>query len=1156
MRPDQLTPIRTVIFQSVIIGILVICLGAVYGSTSSLVQAAPSYSSTQSSIPPGDIPPGGIAGSVTAEAGGGLSGIEVYVSGPESRTVTTGGDGNYTVEGLVPGSYQVRFFDPTGSYAAEYYEDALSGYYSQSITVGQDIVSGIDADLSVGGSIGGQVTDSTGPLSYANVSALISYTHPYGGAWWLSVAYTTTNTDGDYSFVGLPAGTYLIQFQKSYPPQTRYYDGAFNQENATPIELAAGQTLDNINGSFAFSPVTQGAIRGRVRDALSAQRLSGIEVTAYDNTFIPVKSVNTDGIGEYELRGLPAGFYSVGFSDNQNRYSPQYYRDPTELGAATAVEVIAGQSRSGINANLLLQGAGGIEGTVTGADTGAGLPNISVEFYRGSNGQWAGSTQTNGSGYFSLSGLEVGNYRVRFSDWSGPYVDAELTGIQVAENVLADASIQMTRGRSVSGTVRNSNNQTVGDISVQVSRQSGETIGWGYTQANGVYHIPGLADGTYQLRFHDYSYRYLGTVQSVTIAGGDITRDVTLSQGGSISGQVVRSNGQALSGMAVELNRTSGEWAGYATTGAGGNFTISGLVDGSYSLRISSPNGSFKPATRANITVQNSGNTPVGAIALEVAAPPVVTVSSPNANVTADPETGQVTIGQQNGGARTDITIVKTVSCASGSPTNVQLLVGAQSYAGSTSDDNTFTFVILADDINDLLVSRSADMTVQKDCSGVPASEPVGKIVLYDPSGDITDEVTGDPVAGATVTLYKVPGWLPKSGPGDTTPNTCQSHASKDIDDPWDQPAPTNLGVLPSIPGEIDPTTNPQNTSAQGRYGWNVAEGCWYVVVDAFGYETKVSPVVGVPPEVTDLDLALTPLIATAEEISIAADRTSVAAGETFQVFVKANSGAGIFGVSMGLGYGPAILEVTRVQLGGGLDADTIAQNSAANGTVSIAYAQKGSGKPNRTGSGLLLATLTFHAKQSGSTSVVLNSALFTDRDGIAATPTVLNSPIPLTVVPSPAVVATVQLQGRSGQDLTGLIGLEMVPTGTGNVLSDGDGSDAGGALHIFPVPAVGYRVRIDAPKYLAAEKIVTVLNQVSHNLTDPGPLVLLGGDINNDNRINIQDLVLIGVHFGKSQPADNAAADVNGDNQVNIQDLTITAGNYNQDTSTAYGGW
>jgi hypothetical protein len=153
-------------------------------------------------------------------------------------------------------------------------------------------------------------------------------------------------------------------------------------------------------------------------------------------------------------------------------------------------------------------------------------------------------------------------------------------------------------------------------------------------------------------------------------------------------------------------------------------------------------------------------------------------------------------------------------------------------------------------------------------CDGVPYTRPVGRIVLIDPSGQITDEITGDPVPAATVTLYRVPGWRPRTSPDDTAYNTCESHDSKGVDEAWSQAAPTSLGVianpdLGAINGtpEISPTVNPQIGSAMGRYGWDVVEGCWYVVVQAAGYETKVSPVVGVPPEVTDLDLALTPVL-------------------------------------------------------------------------------------------------------------------------------------------------------------------------------------------------------------------------------------------------------------------------------------------------------
>jgi hypothetical protein len=53
---------------------------------------------------------------------------------------------------------------------------------------------------------------------------------------------------------------------------------------------------------------------------------------------------------------------------------------------------------------------------------------------------------------------------------------------------------------------------------------------------------------------------------------------------------------------------------------------------------------------------------------------------------------------------------------------------------------------------------------------------------------------------------------------------------------------------------------NPQLTDAAGHFGWNVVTGCWYVIVSAPGHTSKVSPLVGVPPEVTDLNLALEPV--------------------------------------------------------------------------------------------------------------------------------------------------------------------------------------------------------------------------------------------------------------------------------------------------------
>ena len=75
------------------------------------------------------------------------------------------------------------------------------------------------------------------------------------------------------------------------------------------------------------------------------------------------------------------------------------------------------------------------------------------------------------------------------------------------------------------------------------------------------------------------------------------------------------------------------------------------------------------------------------------------------------------------------------------------------------------------------------------------------------------------------------------------------------------QPAPTHLGIVAYADVVwTDPQMHYQHTTVEGYYGWDVSEGCWYVTVEAEGYEPLTSPVVGIPPEVTDLNLALTPV--------------------------------------------------------------------------------------------------------------------------------------------------------------------------------------------------------------------------------------------------------------------------------------------------------
>jgi hypothetical protein len=139
----------------------------------------------------------------------------------------------------------------------------------------------------------------------------------------------------------------------------------------------------------------------------------------------------------------------------------------------------------------------------------------------------------------------------------------------------------------------------------------------------------------------------------------------------------------------------------------------------------------------------------------------------------------------------------------------------------------------------------------------VDNGDPIGNPQLYDPSGIIRDANTLQPVVGATVTLERVVGALPD------TPSLTRDCRTIDTrpGGVWSGTASGGAFEQPGFaPPQISPDVNPQITGDDGRYGWNVVTGCWYVVVEAPGYLTKISPLVGVPPEVTDLDLNLTPL--------------------------------------------------------------------------------------------------------------------------------------------------------------------------------------------------------------------------------------------------------------------------------------------------------
>lgn len=98
------------------------------------------------------------------------------------------------------------------------------------------------------------------------------------------------------------------------------------------------------------------------------------------------------------------------------------------------------------------------------------------------------------------------------------------------------------------------------------------------------------------------------------------------------------------------------------------------------------------------------------------------------------------------------------------------------------------------------------------------------------------------------------------------------------------------------------------------------------------------------------------------------------------------------------------------------------------------------------------------------------------------------------------------------------------------------------------------YQISTDQPRYLNVSVGMVRLLDVSGDVVLPA-LELKGGNADwSDNVIDISDAGIVGGQYGTGGLADDG--DVNFDDRVNIQDLALVGGNYDLTSEEAYAGW
>ena len=324
-----------------------------------------------------------ISGQVT-QAGTGLSGVTITLSGSLSGSSTTDGSGNYSLAAQGGGSYTVTpsmngyIFTP----ASQTFDD-LSGNQSANFAVTTYTISG-------------EVTLTGGGLS--GVAMTLSGSQS---------ASSTSNGAGNYSFVAFGGGNDVIT-----PALAGY--------TFTPPSLTFNDLTGNQTANFAASPVVAiYAVSGQV--TVSGSPLNGVTVTLSGSQS---GSTNTDSSGNYSF-SVPGGAnYTVTPSLSGYTFLP---------ASLTYVNLAGNQSGANFAASLA-------DYTISGEVTlaGSALSGAALTL----SGSQAGIFATNASGKYSFSVQSGGTYTVTPSMAGSTFSPASATFNDVTASQTANFAVQ------------------------------------------------------------------------------------------------------------------------------------------------------------------------------------------------------------------------------------------------------------------------------------------------------------------------------------------------------------------------------------------------------------------------------------------------------------------------------------------------------------------------------------------------------------------------------------------------------------------------------------------------------------------------------------------------------------------------------------------
>jgi 5-hydroxyisourate hydrolase-like protein (transthyretin family) len=570
---------------------------------------------------------GTISGTLTGPEGQPVAGyVEVFPGKRSSKRVGIGrtdASGAYTVPGLDPGSYVLRFRPYSNEFLAEWFDDRQTKDQATVVPVGPgDEIKGISAQLAYSGRVAGRVSDSGGrPIEAVRVAAYASN----GRGGWTYIDDASTDAAGGYVIRGLTDGAVRVGFFDNHPRRFLpvYFDGQPSLPEARSIDVAIGQTTFGIDATMYRASTIEGHV-----ETPGGGAAHYITVTAYrpddDGGWQYVTETTTDEVGDYRLDRLSSGTYRIGFRNWQERYATSFFPSGDSVFDGESVVLKAEEHMTGVDVRLVA--AGGIAGTVSGEGAGP-LADVRIMAYAHTDEdgwRYVADATTDVRGAYRVTCLGAGAYRLRVTketsgrysfDWRSEWYAnvanlTAATSIRVGRGQTAGPiNVELSRGSTLEGTVTSEGAGADG-VNVKAYRRSAQGS-WSYaadvtSDSSGAYVFKHLWGGDYLVCFspppgsasvgewYDDAYTWSSARTIVLPDSGEVHGvDASLGRGGSISGSVTdEALGKGLAAHVVALREDDGGWdyaADVTADSISGAYTLAGLTPGEYRLQFVSP---------------------------------------------------------------------------------------------------------------------------------------------------------------------------------------------------------------------------------------------------------------------------------------------------------------------------------------------------------------------------------------------------------------------------------------------------------------------------------------------------------------------------------------------------------------------------------------